>query len=103
MLNINYEIMTDIRKRGAAVAALAERARQVPTSWHQHLAEASLTLTSPDRGRIVKIDSNHVYTLDVKQPNGEYRSHRFPCASVDEAWTMAFQIVKTYRPQNAIH
>lgn len=100
---INVEVAEDIFHRNAVISELAIRARTAPTSWHQHLAEASLTLTSPDRMRIIKIDSSKVYTLDVRQTDGTYKSSRFTCTSVDEAWSMASQIVKSYKPKTSIH
>jgi len=101
--NHNLEILADISVRTMAMAALAQHMRTIPSGWKTHLAESSLTLTSEDRSRIVKIDSYKVYTLDVLQPNGGYKSHRFPCKTIDEAWSMASQVLRVHRPQNAIH
>jgi hypothetical protein len=75
----------------------------VPPTWSFQLAENSLTLTSKDRQRIVKIDSQVNYTLDVRQSDGTYKSTRFCCKTVDEAWNMAFQIIKVHRSKDAIH
>jgi hypothetical protein len=99
----NLGIIADNDVRNAAMSLLAQRMRTIPPGWKPHLAEASLTLTSADKSRIVKIDSYKVYTLDVRQPDGTYKSSRFPCKSVDEAWAMASQILRVHRPTNAIH
>lgn len=97
----NEEIADDIAIRRAVIADLFARSLSIPIGWHKHRAEASLTLTSPDRGRIIKIDSYKVYTLDVRQADGTYKSNRFPCKTVDEAWSMARQAILLYRPKNA--
>lgn len=85
------------------MAELARRSALVPTLWQVQLAEFSLTLTSPDRKKILKIDAEKNYTMDIRKPDGTYKSTRFPCKTVDEAWSMAFQAVKVHRCEYAVH
>lgn len=89
--------------RDLNMKALAECVASVPPTWTIHLAESSLTVTSRDRQKIVKIDSQINYTLDVRQPSGAYKSTRFTCKSVVEAWTMASQVIRVHRSQDEIH
>lgn len=91
----------DLKMRCQIMSELSKRAASVPTSWHIQRAEYSLTMTSPDKKKIIKIDAHKVYTLDVKKPDGTYKSARFSCASIEEAWTMAIQAVKVHRCSNA--
>ena len=97
------DALVNIQLRGNVMSELAKRAKDVPPSWHINWAASSLTLTSPDRKKILKIDSSTIYTMDVKRPDGTYKSTRFNCKSVDEAWGMAFQVVKVHRCANAVH
>jgi hypothetical protein len=85
------------------MSELAKRVKDVPPSWNVNWATSSVTFTSPDRKKILKIDAEKNYTLDVKRPDGTYKSTRFNCKSVDEAWTMAFQVIKIHRSADAIH
>lgn len=90
--------------RELTMRTLAKYAREAPVEhWVPLLAASSLTITSKDRMKIVKIDSTNVYTLDVRQSDGTYRSSRFPCKTVDEAWRMAEQILRVHRSLHAIH
>lgn len=90
--------------REVTMKVLSEKAREAsPKDWTSLLADSSLTLTSKDRSRIVKIDSTNVYTLDVRQPDGTYRSSRFPCKTVGEAWDMASQVLRVHRSKYAIN
>jgi len=91
-------VMGDLRQ--ITMKALAERLKEAPPDWYTCLSPSSLLMISPDRNRIIKIDSSRIYTLDVKKPDGSYRSTRFTCKTVDEAWGMASQILKVY---NAVH
>jgi len=89
--------------RSVVMADLANRAASVPPGWNVQVAESSMTLTSPDRKKIIKIDAQKVYTLDIKKPDGTYKSARFPCTSIEDAWGMAFQAIKIHRCADAVH
>ena len=97
----NLIVQADISIRRQYMAALAEHARSVPDNWTTNMAEWSLTLMSKDRARILKIDAHKVYTMDVRQPDGTYKSSQFNCKSIDEAWSMASQTLRIYKSKHA--
>lgn len=95
--------MVELHLRCHVMGELAKKASALPEGWHANWAPSSVTFTSPDRKKILKIDADRIYTMDIKRPDGTYKSTRFNCASVDEAWGMAFQAAKIHRGANAIH
>lgn len=89
------EALTEVR--AAHMRVLVEMARTVPRTWDVNLALNSLVLTSPSKKRIVKVDSSKIYTLDIKQDDGTYKSSRFTCGTIEEAWSMASQAIKVMK------
>lgn len=96
-------VKADVACRQKVIAELSVLSRGVPKGWMVLLSERSLTITSADRRRILKIDACKIYTLDVRRPDGTYKSSQFKCKSVDEAWNMASQVIRTYGQENAIN
>lgn len=95
--------LVELQLRCHVMGELAKKATAVPPDWNVNWAASSVTFTSPDRKKILKIDADKVYTMDIKKPDGTYKSTRFNCKSVDEAWAMAFQAVRIHRSAHAIH
>lgn len=95
--------LVELQLRCHVMGGLAKLATSVPPSWNTNWATSSVTFTSPDRKRILKIDADLIYTLDMKKADGTYKSARFKCKSVDEAWGMANQAIKVHRSADAVH
>lgn len=96
------DVILDQQIRGATMAELGKKVI-VPSGWNVQWHASSMVITSPDRSKILKIDAHKVYTMDIRKPDGTYKSAAFRCQSVDEAWAMASQAVKVHRSANAIH
>lgn len=96
------DVILDQQIRGAIMTELGKKAI-VPSGWDVQWHASSMIITSRDRKKILKIDAHKVYTMDVRKPDGTYKSTVFKCQSVDEAWSMASQAIKVHRSVNAIH
>ena|SRR6185503_4532278 len=96
-------VISEVEERRKAVAEVAMLSRELPEGWKAKVYEGSVVITSEDRARVLKIDAYKQYTMDVRQPDGSYKSNRFACKTPSEAWKMASQVIKTYRPEHALH
>lgn len=96
------DTVLDKQLRGAIMADLGKKVK-VPEGWNVQWADSSVTLTSKDKNKILKIDSYKVYTMDVRKPDGTFKSAKFNCQSVDEAVSMAAQAMKVHRSTYATH
>lgn len=97
----NYEAVISSDLREHVMARLVSFIPTIPDGWTPVLAPSSLTITSADRQRIVKLDSSNIYTLDVRKPDGLYKSTKFSCKSADEAWGLASQVLRVHRSRHA--
>lgn len=100
------EVETSKDVRTAAMKTLIAHMYDFSLDWKRHLAASSLTLVSPCGRRIVKVDSSKVFTMDNRQPDKTWKSVKFTCRSIEEAWDMAAQAVKAFdqkRKRDALH
>jgi hypothetical protein len=97
----NHDVVSRSELRDHVMSRLATFIPSIPEGWTPVLAESSLTITSADKKRIVKLDSCNIYTLDVRKPDGLYTSAKFSCKNADEAWNLASQVLRVHRSPNA--
>lgn len=100
------EVLGGQEIRNQVMASLKERMLHVPQGWQRAIAFSSLTVKSPCGRRILKIDSSKVFTMDNKQQDGSWKSLKFTCKTLDEAWSMLTQSIKAFDAQkarNALH
>ncbi len=91
-----HEVTADVTARAKTMAELASKMWTLNTKWSRTLSDSSLAFYSPDKLRTVKIDACRIYTMDVKQKDGTYKSSKFTCKTTEQAWMMLEQAIKCY-------
>lgn len=59
----------------------------VPTGWKTNIAGSSVSVSSPNRSKVVKIDIYRSVFID-RVKNGEVKSEHHLCKNLDEAWSL---------------
>lgn len=99
------EVLAGQEIRNAAVTYLKERMHDIGPDWKKMLAPGSLTMSSPCGRKILKVDNTKIFTMDTRTADG-WKSVKFSCKTIEEAWAMVTQTVKafdTQRTRNALH
>lgn len=99
------EVLAGQEVRNAAINYYKDRMYDVGKDWTKHLYQSSVALLSPCGRKVVKVDSSKICTVDTKV-GSEWKTMKFTCKTIEEAWRTAAQTVKAFdaqRSKDAIH
>ena len=89
------EVLGHQETRNAAMQYLRDHMYDIGKGWKRHLAPASLTYRSPCGRRVVKVDNCKIVIVDNKTSSG-WKSQKFTCKTIEEAWRTACQSIKVH-------
>lgn len=93
------EVLGHQEARNAVMQYIKDRMYDTGHTWKRDLAPASLTYTSPCGRRIIKIDNCKIVIMDTKTQDG-WKSQKFTCKTVEEAWRTVVQSIKVHDIQS---
>lgn len=89
------EVLGNQETRNATMEYIRTHMYDVGANWRRHLSPSSLNYTSACGSRVVKIDNCKIVTIDDRINTG-WKSQKFTCKTVEEAWKTLSQAIKVH-------